>query len=365
MNITFITDPLLTTAGATRPPSLLATKLQNDGHSITLISLSVSEEVRKTAKENNIQVKSLGSNFSINHSVPLFEAWAKLLLKSKITLPSSDLGDNEIVINTSSCIKVKSHFYYAQGPVTRALDDMRFEMPTRYKYIYCLIAPVLRYLEKKTVRDHAELSNSVIANSMFCASMYKDLGVTVNDVIPPPLDCSIFKPATSEPSNDYVLTYFGIYNKETKFAVIKQVADKGVKVKAFGYKASGIPTSIARHPSIQFLGAVSNEELVNLYSNALYVIFTFAHEPFGYIPIESMACGTPVLTYNIQGPSESVVNGSTGWLVNSDKELVNLASKIWKDGYPQKMRKNCIKRALLFDVKKISERWVELFREMQ
>ena len=364
MNITFITDPLLTTVGATRPPSLLATELQKNGHNITLISLIVSEEVRKTAKESNIQVKSLGSNFNITHSVPIFEAWAKLLLKSKITLPSNDLGDNEVVINTSSCIKVKSHLYYAQGPITRALDDMLLEMPIRYKYTYRLIGPVLRYLEKKTVRDHAYLSNSVIANSRFCASMYEDLGVEVDGVISPPLDCSLFKPITSEPSQDYVLTYFGIYNKETRFAVIKQVADTGVAIKAFGYKASGIPAYIARHPNIQFLGSVSNEELVNLYSNALYVLFTFAHEPFGYIPIESMACGTPVLTYNIQGPSESVVNGSTGWLVNSDRELVELASRIWKDGYPQKMRKNCIKRASLFDVKKISEKWLKLFREL-
>ena len=363
MNITFITDPLLTTLGSTGPPFLLATELQKNGHNITLISLIVNEEVRKTAKENNIQVKSLGSNFNITHSVQIFEAWAKLLLKSKITLPSNDLGNNEVVINTSSCIKVKSHLYYAQGPITRALDDMRFELPIHYKYGYCLIGPVLRYLEKKTVRDHAYLSNSVIANSRFCASMYEDLGVEVDGVIPPPLDCSLFKPTTSEPSQDYVLTYFGIYNKETKFAVIKQVADTGARIKAFGYKASGIPAYISRHPNIQFLGEVSNEELVNLYSNALYVLFTFAHEPFGYIPIESMACGTPVLTYNIQGPSESVVNESTGWLVNSDRELLELASRIWKEGYPQKMRKNCIERASLFDVKNISEKCLKLLKE--
>jgi len=365
MNITFITDPLLTTLGSTRPPFLLATELQKNGHNVTLVSLSVSDEVRKTAKEKNIQVKSLGSTFNIIHSYPIVEAWAKSLLKSENMFHLDDLGDNEIVINTSSCIKVKSHLYYAQGPITRALDDMLIEMPARYKYIYRLIAPVLRYLEKRTIRDYAYLSNSVIANSKFCASMYKELDVEVDGVIPPPLDRTLFKPNTLEPSQDYVLTYFGVYNKETKFAAIKHVADAGVKIKAFGYKASGIPTCIAKHPNIQFIGAISNEELVNLYSNALYVLFTFYHEPFGYIPIESMACGTPVLTYNRQGPSESVINGSTGWLVNSDKELVDLALRIWKDGYPQKMRKNCIKRASLFDAKKISEKWIKLFGEWQ
>ncbi len=365
MNITFLTDPLLTTVGSTRPPFLLATELQKHGHNIRLVSPSVSEEVMRTAKENNILVISLGSNFSIAHSFPIIEAWAKSLLKSRSMIHLDDFGDNEIVVNTSSCIKVKSHLYYAQGPITRALDDMLLEMPARYKYTYCLIGPLLRYLEKKTVRDYAYLSNSVIANSKFCASMYKELDVEVDGVIPPPLDCSLFKPTTSEPSQDYVLTYFGVYSKETKFAVIKQVADTGVKIKAFGYKAAGIPTCIAKHPNIQFLGAISKEELVNLYSNALYVLFTFSHEPFGYIPIESMACGTPVLTYNRQGPRESVINGVTGWLVNSDKELVGLALRIWKKGYPQKMRGNCVTRASLFDAKKIAEKWIKLFGEQQ
>jgi glycosyltransferase involved in cell wall biosynthesis len=365
MNLTFITDPLLTTLGSTRPPFLLATELQKNGHNATLISLSVSEEVRKTAKEKNIQVKSLGSNFNIIHSYPIVEAWVKSLLKSENMFHLDDLGDNEIVINTSSCIKVKSHLYYAQGPITRALDDMVLDMPARYKYTYRLIAPLLRYLEKKAIRDYANLSNSIIANSKFCNSMYEELDVEVDGVIYPPLDCTLFKPNNLVPSQDYVLTYFGAYNKETKFATIKNVADIGVEIKAFGYKASGIPTCIAKHPNIQFVGAISNEELVNLYSNALYVLFTFYHEPFGYIPIESMACGTPVLTYNKQGPSESVINGSTGWLVNSDKELVDFALRIWKNGYPQKMRNNCVKRSSLFDVKKIYKKWMKLFEEWQ
>ncbi len=364
MNITFVTDPLLTSYGSTRPPFLLATEMQKNGHNVKLVSSSVSEEVMQAAKEKNIHVKSLGSSFSFANSYPIVEAWAKSLFKSGI-LRLDDLADNEIVINTSACIKVKSHVYYGQGPMTRALDDMSFEMPARYKYTYRLIAPVLRYLEKKVIRAYARLADSVIANSRFCASMYEDLGVEVDGVISPPLDRTLFKPDTHEPSQDYVLTYFGVYNKETRFETLKQVCDAGVKIKAFGYKASGIPDCIANHPNIQFIGAISDEELVNLYTNALYVLFTFNHEPFGYIPIESMACGTPVLTYNKQGPSESVVNGSTGWLVNNDEELLDIALKIWKDGYSPKIRGNCIARSELFDSKKISDELIELFRKWQ
>lgn len=363
MRIAFVTDPLMTTAGATRPPYLVATELQKSGHEVTLVSLTISDEVQDAAKENNIQTAVLDSNFGTRFSLPIVESWAKALLKSETKLPDS-LRGNDVLVNTSSCIKVKSHVYYGQGPMTRALDDMHGEMPARYKYSYRLSARLLRYLEKKSVKTHAKLSDLVVANSKFCASMYEDLGVQVDEIIPPPLDCILFVPTTSAPSQDYVLTYFGLYNKETKFPVIKQVADSGITVKAFGHKAEGIPSYIVNHPNVHFLGSVSDEELAQLYSNALFVVFTFVHEPFGYIPIESMACGTPVLTYNMQGPGESVIDGTTGWLADSDSELVDLASQIWKNGYNQKMRKDCIQSASIFDVKKISENWLKLFSQL-
>jgi glycosyltransferase involved in cell wall biosynthesis len=70
-----------------------------------------------------------------------------------------------------------------------------------------------------------------------------------------------------------------------------------------------------------------------------------------------MACGTPVLTYGKHGPSETVVNMKTGWLSNSDPEMIDLAVLLWKNGYDVHMRNECRKRALAFDVKKTAEVW--------
>ena len=114
-----------------------------------------------------------------------------------------------------------------------------------------------------------------------------------------------FRPTTSKPSSDYVLTYFG---KETKFSVVKSVADMGLKIKAFGSKTRFIPENLLKHPNVEFLGKVNTNELIDLYTNALFTLFPFTHEPFGYVPLESMACGTPTLTYDIQGPSEYILN---------------------------------------------------------
>jgi glycosyltransferase involved in cell wall biosynthesis len=189
--------------------------------------------------------------------------------------------------------------------------------------------------------------------------MYRKWNIRVDKTINPPLDCTFFRPATSKPTGDYALTHFGTYGKEGRFPVIKAIADSGVVIKAFGNVAS-IPKPLRKHRNIDFLGRVSDEELVNLYSNAFFTLFAFNHEPFGYIPVESMACGTPVLTYDKQGPSETVADGKTGWLKSTDRELRISALNVWKNGYDANMRGNCRERAQVFDVKTTYEKWVKI-----
>jgi len=70
-----------------------------------------------------------------------------------------------------------------------------------------------------------------------------------------------------------------------------------------------------------------------------------------------------VLTYNKQGPSETVDHGVTGWLANSDDELVDLAVRIWREGYPNWMRSRSREKALQFDVKTIADQWIETLKK--
>jgi glycosyltransferase involved in cell wall biosynthesis len=178
-------------------------------------------------------------------------------------------------------------------------------------------------------------------------------------VIYPPIDCEIFHPSTSNPSSDYVLTYFG---KETKFSVIKAAVDLGVKIRAFGSKVPFVKKNMLNHPNIEFLGRVSTKELVDLYSNASFTFFPFTHEPFGYVPLESMACGTPVLTYDLQGPGEYVNDGKVGWLANSDNEIIQAAVDIWKNGYSPIVRKQCIEEAQKLDRKCYLDKWLKILQ---
>ena len=62
----------------------------------------------------------------------------------------------------------------------------------------------------------------------------------------------------------------------------------------------------------------SDAELVRLYNTALFTVYTPYREPFGFVPIESMACGTPVVGVRDGGVSETIQHEHTGLLVERD-----------------------------------------------
>jgi len=58
-------------------------------------------------------------------------------------------------------------------------------------------------------------------------------------------------------------------------------------------------------------GPVPDEDLPALYSAAELMIFPSLHEGFGIVPLEAMACGTPVITSNSGALPEVVGGGAT------------------------------------------------------
>ncbi|BAC91106.1 glycosyltransferase family 4 protein [Gloeobacter violaceus] len=80
---------------------------------------------------------------------------------------------------------------------------------------------------------------------------------------------------------------------------------------------------------IQYLGEVSHLEKASLLAGAVATLFSITwREPFGLVMIESMACGTPVLAMAMGAAPEVVVDGRTGYLVNSIEEMVERVGRI-------------------------------------
>ena len=363
MKFVLACDSMFDLEGCIKPALFLAEALIEKGYKISIVSPVMSRNVEAHLRSMriepvNLHARLLSGKFGL--SILWLEAWAK---EAFLKLNSRRIcDDHPVLINFSHTLDVPSMFWYLQGPTFAALRDMERELPIGYKYIYKILKPFIEHADRKLIIKLGGNSAFAVANSKFCASLYSELGVNVEAVIYPPIDCKLFHPTTSNPSNDYVLTYFG---KETRFSLIKAVADRGVKIKAFGSKIPFIPKGLIKHPNIELLGRVSTEQLVDAYSNALFTLFAFTHEPFGYIPVESMACGTPTLTYGFQGPSESIVDGFNGWLAKDDPEMMSKCVEIWEKGFPESIRLNCLKTAQNFDRSVYTEKWMELFRKFE
>ncbi len=71
---------------------------------------------------------------------------------------------------------------------------------------------------------------------------------------------------------------------------------------------------------LRLLGNVSEAQLVDLYNQALVTVYAPHREPFGLVPVESLACQTPVVAVREGGIQETIVHAHTGLLVERDPE---------------------------------------------
>jgi len=80
--------------------------------------------------------------------------------------------------------------------------------------------------------------------------------------------------------------------------------------------AKTIVTALAIPSDVRviFLLSVPNSVKAKLLSSAKLLIYTPRNEHLGIVPLEGMLAGIPVLAANEGGPTETVVDGRTGWL---------------------------------------------------
>ena len=95
---------------------------------------------------------------------------------------------------------------------------------------------------------------------------------------------------------------------------------------------------------MEILSLISDDELAVLYNKAEVVVYSPYLEPFGLVPVESMACGTPVVAVKEGGVRETVIHNKTGLLIDRDEEIFAeaVAKLLGKDLTKYNMSKNSL-----------------------
>ncbi|XXG97770.1 hypothetical protein Hte_004081 [Hypoxylon texense] len=96
----------------------------------------------------------------------------------------------------------------------------------------------------------------------------------------------------------------------------RELADlaESLGLKAMTARTHVTALEVADDVAVLFLHSVPNLLKDALLASARLLVYTPANEHFGIVPLEAMLAGVPVLAADTGGPTETVVDGATGWL---------------------------------------------------
>jgi len=157
----------------------------------------------------------------------------------------------------------------------------------------------------------APLLAQVVANSTAVAERIQRWWRREAVVVPPPVDTEFYTPDPAVPRGDFVLLAGRLvpYKRPDLAVLAAHRADVPLVVAGDGRWLRRCQALAG--PRTTFVGRVSDEQLRDLHRRSRALLMP-GIEDFGIVPVEAMACGTPVLALDAGGTVDTVVPGLSG-----------------------------------------------------
>lgn len=153
-----------------------------------------------------------------------------------------------------------------------------------------------------------------IANSRETQSRIERVYGRTSTVVTPPVDDRFFEVPLASARGDYFLTVGRLIPYKRIDILLSLARERGIPLKIAGRGSEERRLKAIAGPTAEFLGHVPDGDLPALYANARAFLFP-ALEDAGVVPIEAQACGTPVVAFGRGGATDTVIDGTTGILV--------------------------------------------------
>ena len=178
--------------------------------------------------------------------------------------------------------------------------------------------------QRRPDRRAARRPHTLIANSTAVAQRIHDWWGRTATVIAPPVDTEFFTPGSTTGDDYFLLAGRLVPYKQPEVAVRAATA-AGVRLVVAGTGRSLDACRAVAGPTVEFVGAVDDDELRTLFRGARALVFP-GLDDFGIVPVEAQACGTPVIALGAGGALDTVVPGRTGVLYErTGDEVATLA----------------------------------------
>lgn len=312
------------------------------GYKVTVISPEIDDSQKKIKNIEIVKVKKSGLDPIHGNRITAPFKYKKILKKL--------IKEKKIDIVHFIDIKESSKFKNWSVPVIGNIHEYQFSTATKnpFKYFGNFSDPLRRYLYqnyfKFTEKKSLKRVSSLIVNSNFVKETvlksYKIEPEKVH-VIYYGMDKDEFTPKVEDEINFKILFIGGNFQRKGLPMLIKSVAKiKGkfpkVKVTVIGNDkmadkmiSSCEKEKVLKH--FEFVGEVSYDKIASYYKNSSIYAMPSIMEAFGWVFLEAMASGIPVIGGNVGGTREVVSDGINGFLVKDEDELVEKLSILFTD----------------------------------
>jgi glycosyltransferase involved in cell wall biosynthesis len=264
-----------------------------------------------------------------------------------MAIESFDLSGYDLILSSSWAVAKgvkrvpgQKHICYCHTPIRYAWD--------LYKEYTEGLPPVKRRAVEWTLKrlrrwdlDTLGRVDRFIANSRFVAERIRRTYGRKAEVIYPPVDTSAF--TLCREKEEYYLTASRLVPyKKTRLVVeaFNAMPERRLIVVGDGEEYDAIHRIAG--PNVEVAGYLENGELIEKMRRAKAFVYG-AVEDFGIVPVEALACGTPVIALGKGGTAETVRDGVNGVLFGDQEagsivEAVERFEKMVFD--PERVREN-------------------------
>jgi glycosyltransferase involved in cell wall biosynthesis len=225
--------------------------------------------------------------------------------------PDSDM---DVLISTSHCVAKSIHTAPRTRHVCYCFTPMRYAWLFHQDYFpnpvkRLLLKPVLAGLRTWDKATASRVDRFVAISKHVQERIHRFYG-RESDVVYPPTDTKYFTPGTA-PREDYDFLISAMVPYKRVDIAIKAYTQSGYPLKVMGTGSGLNALKAIAGPNIHFLGRQPDEVLREHYQKCRFLIFP-GEEDYGIVPVEAMACGTPVIAYGKGGVTETVAEGVSG-----------------------------------------------------
>lgn len=124
-------------------------------------------------------------------------------------------------------------------------------------------------------------------------------------------------------------------------------------------RLAGLVQELELGSQVVLRGALTRAELVDTLQSSRGLVLASVNEPFGLVPVEAMACGTPAIVNGSGGPAETVVHGLSGIVLPagppSPEELADAMESLLEDALFLRLSRGAVERASMFSIGRTTE----------